>query len=139
MRLVVSSLAGVVAVAIAGAASAHHSFAMFDRSKEIVLTGVVKEFQWTNPHTFVQLAVPGPNGTTVEWSIESSSPSSLARQGWKRTSLKAGDQVVLTINPLRSGEHGGNFLQAKFPDGHVIGRRQGGDSMPEGPQTGAQR
>jgi hypothetical protein len=134
VKIAIPVAVGLVAAAFAGAAAAHHSFAMFDRNKEVVLTGVVKEFQWTNPHTFVQLAVPGPNGTTVEWSIESSSPSSLARQGWKRTSIKAGDQVVVTINPLRSGERGGNFLQAKFSDGRILGRRQG-----DAPAEGAQR
>jgi len=105
---------------------------MFDDSKEIVLTGVVKEFQWTNPHTFVQLEVKGPDGAVVEWSIEGSSPNGLARIGWKRTSIKAGDQLAVTINPLRSGEHGGNFVQAKFPDGRVLTRRAG-----EAPAPGA--
>jgi hypothetical protein len=118
-------LVGLAATVFSGNGAAHHSFAMFDSSKEVVLTGVVKEFQWTNPHTFIQLEVPGPNGTSVEWSIENSSPNSLARQGWKRTSVKAGDQLVVTIHPLHSGERGGNFVQAKFSDGRIIGRRSG--------------
>jgi hypothetical protein len=107
---------------------------MFDDSKEIVLTGVVKEFQWTNPHTFVQLEVQGPGGAVTEWSIEGSSPNGLARIGWKRTSIKAGDQLAITINPLRSGEHGGNFVQAKFADGRILTRR-----AVEAPAEGAPR
>lgn len=130
MRRAIFSAAVLAAAATAGAASAHHSFAMFDRSKEVVLTGVVKEFQWTNPHSWVQLTVPRPGGTSVEWSVESGSPSSLARQGWKRTSLKPGDAVTLTINPLRSGQPGGNFVSVKFADGRVLGRNSG--SAPEG-------
>jgi hypothetical protein len=125
-------IAGLVATAFSGIGAAHHSFAMFDPTKEIVLTGVVKEFQWTNPHTFVQLEVPGPDGTSIEWSIEGSSPNGLARIGWKRTSIKAGDQLDVTINPLRSGEHGGNFVQAKFADGRILTRRAG-----EAPAEGA--
>lgn len=130
-KLAIPVVVSIAATAFSGIVAAHHSFAMFDSSKEIVLTGVVKEFQWTNPHTFVQLEVPGPKGTTVEWSIESSSPSSLARQGWKRTSIKAGDRLAVTINPLRSGEPGGNFVQAKFDDGRVLTRRTG-DAPAEG-------
>jgi hypothetical protein len=96
---------------------------MFDRSKTVVLTGVVREFQWTNPHSWVQLEVMKPGGVgSVSWSIESGSPSSLARQGWKRTSLKPGDMITVTINPLRSGQPGGNFVQAKLADGTTLGR-----------------
>lgn len=116
-------LVGIAATVFSDIGAAHHSFAMFDDTKEIVLTGVVKEFQWTNPHTFVQLEVPGPNGTVIEWSIEGSSPNGLARLGWKRTSIKAGDQLAITINPLRTGEHGGNFVQARFADGRILTRR----------------
>ena len=118
-------VAGLAAAAFSSIGAAHHSFAMFDSTKEIVLTGVVKEFQWTNPHTFVQLEVPGPNGTKVEWSIEGSSPNGLSRIGWKSTSIKPGDQVAVTINPLRSGQPGGNFIEAKFADGRILNRRTG--------------
>ncbi len=131
-RFGIPVLVGLAATVFSGIGAAHHSFAMFDDSKEVVLTGVVKEFQWTNPHTFVQLEVKDPNGTVVEWSIEGSSPNGLARIGWKRTSIKAGDQLAVTINPLRSGEHGGNFVQAKFPDGRILTRSAG-----EAPAAGA--
>ncbi len=132
VRIASAIVVGLAATAFSGIGIAHHSFAMFDASKEIVLTGVVKEFQWTNPHTFVQLEVQGTNGTSVEWSIEGSSPNGLARIGWKRTSIKTGDQLEITINPLRSGEHGGNFVQAKFADGRILTRRG-----PEAPAEGA--
>jgi hypothetical protein len=131
-RLGVAPFIGLAALAASGVGSAHHSFAMFDDSKEVVLTGVVKEFQWTNPHTFVQLEVKGPDGAVVEWSIEGSSPNGLARIGWKRTSIKAGDQLAITINPLRNGDHGGNFVLAKFPDGRVLSRREA--PAPSAPQ-----
>ena len=101
---------------------AHHSFSMFDETKEIVLKGEVKEFQWSNPHTWIQLNVAEGSGKVVEWSIESGSPNLLGRQGWKRNTLKPGDQVEVTINPLRDGQPGGSFIRAVLPDGRKLGR-----------------
>lgn len=66
----------------AGTAFAHHSFAMFDSQREVTLVGTVKEFQWTNPHCWIQLLVAGADGTAVEWGIELDSPRSLVRTGW---------------------------------------------------------
>jgi hypothetical protein len=102
--------------------AAHHSFSMFDETKEIVLKGVVKEFQWSNPHTWIQLNVTDASGNVVEWSIEGGSPNLLGRQGWKRNSLKAGDQVEVTIHPLRDGQPGGSFMSAVLADGRTLGR-----------------
>jgi hypothetical protein len=105
----------------AGQASAHHSFAMFDRTHDIVLKGTVREFQWTNPHSFIELAVVDAQGTVTAYSIEMNSPNNLTRQGWKSGSLKAGDKVLLTMNPLRDGSKGGLFLAVQLPDGTVLG------------------
>ena len=105
---------------MASPALAHHSFAMFDNSKVLTLEGVVKEFQWTNPHTWTQLLVRNDQGLTEEWGIEGSSINGLAREGWKRTSLKPGDKVTVTIHPLKSGEKGGSFMTATLPDGTVL-------------------
>jgi hypothetical protein len=105
----------------AGHASAHHSFAMFDRTHDVVLKGTVREFQWTNPHSFIELAVVDPQGAVTAYSIEMNSPNNLTRQGWKSGSLKAGDKVLLTMNPLRDGSKGGLFLAVQLPDGTVLG------------------
>ncbi len=105
---------------VAGAASAHHSFAMFDRSKETTLVGVVEEFQWTNPHSWIELDVTNENGTTDKWSIELNSPNNLSRQGWKSTSLKPGDRVSVVIWPLRNGEKGGLFMSVTLSNGQVL-------------------
>jgi len=117
---------GVVAAAAVlglwtGQASAHHSFAMFDRSHDVVLKGTVREFQWTNPHSFIELDVVGPQGAVAAYSIEMNSPNNLTRQGWKSGSLKAGDKVLLTMNPLRDGSKGGLFVAVQLPDGSVLG------------------
>jgi hypothetical protein len=115
--------AAVVAVTLALPAAAHHSFAMFDSAKETTLQGTVKEFQWTNPHAWVQLLVAGPDGKTTEWSIECASPNALKRQGWRGTSIKSGDRVTVIIHPLKSGEPGGSLVILTLPDGSQLGRR----------------
>jgi Family of unknown function (DUF6152) len=130
--LVVLGLAGVFVGVFLGvfvasppmrSAWAHHSFAMYDQTKLIVITGTVKEFQWSNPHALVWLIKDPPTGSksvpsgggaapTSEdlWSIElPTSPGVLRKLGWTKHSLGAGDRVAIEINPLRSGEHGGSF------------------------------
>ena len=104
-----------------GHAFAHHSFAMFDQSKDVTLKGTVTEFQWTNPHAFIHMEVPGASGGKETWQIELNSPNNLKRQGWKSTSVKAGDQVTLVLNPLRDGSKGGLFVWMKLPDGKILG------------------
>jgi len=102
----------LAALAVSGAAVAHHSFAMFDRDKEVVLTGTVHEFQWTNPHAFIEFDVPNARGEAERWSVEMNSPNNLTRQGWKSSYLRSGDKVTVTLNPLRDGKHGGAFRKA---------------------------
>lgn len=114
------ALATITTLAITGVAFAHHSFAMFDRDKEVVLTGTVHEFQWTNPHAFIEFDVPNGEGKLERWSVEMNSPNNLTRQGWKSTFLKNGDKVTVTLNPLRDGKHGGLFVAIVLPDGKVI-------------------
>lgn len=100
-------------------ASAHHSFAMFDNTHEIWIEGTIKEFQWTNPHTWIQVTVTGADGKPVEWSLEGGSPSILSRNGWKRTVLQPGDKVRILLYPLKTGEPGGSFLEVHKQDGSV--------------------
>ena len=119
----------VAALAVATAAYAHHSFAMFDQSKQLSLKGTVREFQWTNPHAWIHLDVPGTDGTKETWQVELNSPNNLKRQGWKSTGVKTGDQVTLVLNPLKDGSKGGLFVSVTLPDGSVLGdptRARGG-------------
>jgi len=101
---------------------AHHSAASFDSERVVELTGVVKQFQWTNPHTWIQLLVEDDGGEQVEWSIEAGGPNSLARQGWRPTTFSPGDEVTIRIRPMRNGAPGGGFVGARFPDGTIVGR-----------------
>ena len=100
-------------------AAAHHSFAMFDQKKVMTLEGTVHVFQWTNPHAFIELDVAS-RGRTQRWSVELNSPNNLTRQGWRRSSLKAGERITLRIAPLRNGNPGGLFLDLRKPDGTVL-------------------
>ena len=120
------AIAGVAVVSLASApAFAHHSFAMFDNQKTIVLDGTVKAFQWTNPHSWVQIVVKDPaTGKEVEWSVEGGSPNGLARQGWKRTSLKPGDKAQVVIHPLKDGTAGGSLVTVSV-NGVKIGEQRG--------------
>lgn len=108
------------ALLASGSAVAHHSFAMFDRDKEVTLNGTVREFQWTNPHAFIEIEVADAVGKVEKWSVEMNSPNNLTRQGWKSSMLKTGDKVSVTLNPLRDGKKGGLFVAITLADGKVI-------------------
>lgn len=112
MRIRVAALAAL----LTQAAQAHHSFAMFDQQNTVTLQGTVKEFQWTNPHCFIQLVV-ADEGELAEWSLEMHSPAASLRHGWKRNSLAPGDVVTVVINPLRDGSPGGFVVLARDADG----------------------
>jgi hypothetical protein len=106
-------------VAFSGSAAAHHSFAMFDSAKEVVLEGTVREFQWTNPHTWIQLVVT-EQGQPVEYSIEADSPNILSRRGWSKASFAPGDRVRITVNPMKDGSKGGAFKSAVLANGKAL-------------------
>ena len=113
----------VMALLFSGGTAAHHAFSMFDQKQQVLLDGEIKEFQWANPHVWVQLLVTGTDGKVVEWSIEGSSPNGLRRQGWTSKSLLPGMKVKLLTNPLKNGEAGGSLVNITLEDGTVLGRR----------------
>jgi hypothetical protein len=109
-------------VGAGGVAMAHHSFAMFDQENPIELAGTVQEFKFTSPHTFILLQVKGTDGATTVWNLEGGAPSGLVRDGWTSATLKPGDELVLKVDPLRSGAPGGswNATKAKYKNGNPI-------------------
>jgi len=124
MKIRFAATFAFAAALTASPAFAHHSRAMFDQTKQITLVGTVKEFQWTNPHCWIQVLVPDPNDAQappVEWGIEMGAPVELMRKGWKPASLNPGDKVSIVVNPLRDGEHGGLVVSVTGPDGKIIG------------------
>ncbi len=111
-------LAAVMAVAAAGAAVAHHSFASeFDASKKIKLTGTVTKVQWRNPHTYFFVDVKGEDGAIHNWALELGSPNVLMRRGWTRDSLKIGDQVTVEGSRARDNSYKGNANSVMMADG----------------------
>lgn len=108
--------AAVAILVMAMPAIAHHSFAMFDQTKEITLTGTVAEFYWINPHAHLILNVeagPGVDAKMVgEWDVEGASPGIMGVQGWSSTLVKPGDKVTVVGNPLRNGQKGVSLFYA---------------------------
>ena len=121
-RHLVAFTAAAAFVAASGAALAHHSFAMFDQDHPMELTGTVTEFKFTSPHTFILLEVKGEDGSNTVWNLEGASPSALVREGWASKTLKTGDQLKMSIDPLRSGAPGGSWSEKKtnFTSGQPI-------------------
>jgi len=121
-----SILLSIVLLGTAVPASGHHSPAMFDMAKRVPLEGVVREFQWTNPHSYIQLLVKDKSGKDVEWSLEMAAPTYLYNNGWRPSTLKKGDHIIVTIAPLASGKPGGLTINVTMADG----RKLGGASAP---------
>jgi hypothetical protein len=110
-----------VLVIVSMTLSAHHSFAAFDRTKQVTLTGVVKEVQWSNPHTWIQVLVTDGKGKQTEWGFECGSPNMMSRTGWTRSTLKRGDQVTVVANPLKDGRPNAALIRVMLPDGRTLG------------------
>jgi len=121
-RRLIALLASAVFVAPNGAVMAHHSSAMFDQGNPIELEGSVQEFKFISPHAFIILQVTDRDGAATVWNLEGGAAGALARTGWTNTSLKPGDKIKLTVEPLRSGAPGGawNGEKIKFMDGQPV-------------------
>ncbi len=115
--------------ALPTAVPAHHSYAMFDMSQTVTLQGTIRDFQWTNPHSWIWIDVPNAQGTAEQWGIEGMSPNFLARRGWSKHTLNPGDKVSILIHPLKGAQHGGSFLSLTLADGSVM-RQSGAPPTP---------
>jgi hypothetical protein len=125
MRVQFNHLAIVAggALLLATPALAHHSGAMFDRNKEVTLTGTLKEVQWVSPHAWIQVLVPGADGKPQEWSVEmGGGPANFPAIGITRSYPKPGDKITVVGHPLRDGRPGASFMSITLPDGRVMGQ-----------------
>jgi hypothetical protein len=115
-------LVSIALVAMCGMVLAHHSAAMFDQQDQIEIEGVVQEFKFTSPHSFIVLKVKGQDGSITVWNLEGQTPAALTRDGWSKKSLSPGDELKLKIAPLRSGAPGGWWTtqDTKHRDGKEI-------------------
>ena len=126
---------GLVVIA-APAMIAHHSGAMFDRTRPLVLEGVVKEFRWVNPHSILLIETNGAGGQPpVLWAVEMSSPGNMTRMGWTRTSVSVNEPVEVTVNPMRDGSHGGGCQRVKLLDKDMALNCAAGDAIRSGEKT----
>ncbi len=115
-----SVLPWIVVACLSHVAFAHHSTAEFDYTKQVTIKGTVKEVQWTNPHSYIQLIVDGENGEQVQWSVEIGSPSLNINMGWRKDSVKFGDVVTINLSPARSGKPYGTLRVLTFADGRTL-------------------
>lgn len=113
------ALAGTVAGVLCMApVLAHHSFAPYEPTLQIKLSGVVAEFRWANPHVYIQMdADDAATGQTKRWLIECASTSILNRAGWRFNMIKPGDRITVIVSPLRNGEPAALLKQITLPDG----------------------
>ncbi len=100
-------LALTAAVLATGEASAHHSFAMYERQKTFTLSGTVKEYFWASPHVTIDVLAENPKGGIADWRIEGSAPAVLARGGWTASLFQPGDRISLGVHPRKDGAPGG--------------------------------
>ncbi len=110
-------------------AKAHHSFAMFDPEKIVTIEGTITSYDWRQPHVWVDVMVPQPSGEAIRWGGESQSPGILSRRGWRHDSIKAGDNVIMVVHPMRDGTPGGQVLKISVSDGRVFTTEQGDSAL----------
>ena len=118
-------LTGVAFLMLVGMPSSfgHHSPAVFDQTQEVILEGIVTQFRWTNPHSWIELNVRNEAGDGEPWAIEMTGPAHLVRAGWTRSTLAIGDEVRIVANPLRTSEKVGKFVSVTLPDGEELSER----------------
>lgn len=112
-------------LAFTTAAYAHHSFAMFDRSRTETITGTVKQLELINPHAWLRIVVPDGSGTPNEWSLELGGAGQLERLGWTQNTVHPGDKVAVRLHPLRDGSYGGQLVSITLPNGQILGQGRG--------------
>ncbi len=122
MKALVITACGLILASFSTPAWVHHSYAMFDTTKHINVTGTVTEFNWTNPHASFKVSTVNAAGATEIWSVEMGSPNNLIHEGWRRFTLKLGDKVTVTMLPLRDGRAGGSYVGIILANGKTLGK-----------------
>ena len=135
-KITVSALCAVSVLCAAGAAWAHHSYAMFDRTKFGTMAGTVRTLQWTNPHVDLWVYAGDKEDDQNVWRIEFvGGPNGLERNGWSKRTVNVGDKVTILYHPLKDGRPGGEFENVVLPNGETWDAR--GKVPPEGRKPGA--
>ena len=130
MKMIRHALSAIAILSLAAApAAAHHSFAMFDMTKNITLVGTVKEFRWSMPHVWIHLMIAAPKGQPMDWAGECHSPNIIARKGWKSNTLQPGDKITVQMHPMRDGSAAGSVISVTLPDGRVLMNAESSDRV----------
>ena len=128
----------VIALCLAATAYAHHSAAGIDQTKTVTQEGIVKQFKWANPHSWLEIEVPNGKGGTEIWNLEMNPPAYLVRAGWKSNTVKAGDKIKFTARPFKNCDPGGLFVNVILADGRVLGNNAPrGNAPPAAPDAAA--
>jgi hypothetical protein len=112
---------------------AHHGAASFDTTRELTLKGSVTEWIWANPHCFLKFDAKDDTGMVRNWAVEVSNPTDMTRLGWARTSFKGGDEVTVTLQPVKSGAPIGRLRSVVLPNGQTLGSGGGRGAAPPPP------
>jgi hypothetical protein len=110
---------------VSASSFAHHSGVMFDDAKEVTLSGTVKEFQYTNPHSWLLIDVKNEDGSVTTWGFEAEGPSTLMRAGIRKSDLAPGTALTITGNPMRDGRPAAAWIKATRGDGKEFNPRAG--------------
>jgi hypothetical protein len=113
--------------------AAHHGAASFDTTRELTLKGSVTEWIWANPHCFLKFDAKDETGTVRNWAVEVSNPTDMTRLGWARTSFKGGDEVTVTLQPVKSGAPVGRLRSVILPNGQTLSSGGGRGAPPPPP------
>ena len=130
MRTSVIVLVATVALSFPPRLVAHHGSAAFDNGKIVVLKGTVKEWLFSNPHCLLKLEVTGPDGKVVQWIAEGQAPQIIFPAGYRKDSFKFGDQVTITVEPVKDNLPMGRILQSVLADGKILGRASSAGAIP---------
>jgi hypothetical protein len=125
MRTVLRCGLGGLLTLVAARSFAHHSAVMFDDQKEITVTGVVKEFQYTNPHSWLLVDVKNPDGTVTTWGFEAEGPSTLTRAGIRKSDFSPGTEIKISGHPMKDGRPAAAWTKATRGDGKDFDPRAG--------------
>lgn len=113
-------LAAIVVITLSTATSAHHGAATFDTANEITLKGTVTEWTWFNPHCFLKFDVKDASGAARNWAVEAGNPTDMSKRGWTRMMMKPGDEVTVTLQPVKTGAPVGRIMKLVLADGREL-------------------
>ena len=116
--------AALLAALLAAPAIAHHSYAMFDQTKVLYLSGTLKELEFVNPHVWVNVMATNDKGTAT-WQFEGGAPTQMVRLGWVKEDFKSGEKIEIGYRPMKDGSRGGQLMSVKFSDGHRVCSNRG--------------